>query len=323
MARAVSRHTLPGSSAATARLASASIRSGPSGQIAARSMDQRGGERSRAVDGCRLERHGVQEVRPPLGLGGLPGERGDPSLHNGQRWVLVGGRRPKRGEPALQGGRLTTLVDRQGQGGDTLDAAFPLRCVQQVLDGEAGRPVRLVPVGRPQVQLRRSGVARPGGARSAGTPGTAGGSGTTRAAGRAAPGTGLTPRSRAAVPGSRTAQALHRTEAHAAARGLPSGGGTVASARAVGRTTRGRDSRRRSDRSPETLGASPGVSLAIIAARKTPTGQPSVRVTTEAIASSVVVTSAVAKICAALTSSRARSRARISTASPEALSRGR
>ena len=100
-------------------------------------------ERRRAVQRHEIERGGVDDRRPSLRLGGLPGQHRDPAGQHGQRGVLLDARR--RRAPASQRctvDMLAGLVGRQDQRRHQLDAAVPLGRVQQVLERPcAGDPL--------------------------------------------------------------------------------------------------------------------------------------------------------------------------------------
>ena len=110
-------------------------------------------ERRRAVEGHEIVRAGVDDRRPPLSFGDLPGVHGDPAGEDGERGILLDRRVAERRQPALHGRQLASLEARQHQLRHQLDASLPLARLQQVLDGHRRRPVGLVPVGGAQVQL--------------------------------------------------------------------------------------------------------------------------------------------------------------------------
>ena len=110
-------------------------------------------ERRRAVGRHQVERSGVDDRRPPLRFGGLPGQHRDPAGQHGERGILLDCGVAERREPALHRRHLAGLVGRQDQRRHQLDASVPLGRVQQVLDRHRRRSVGLVPVGGPQVQL--------------------------------------------------------------------------------------------------------------------------------------------------------------------------
>ena len=88
---AVSRHGLHGGSWATAKLASASICSGPAAHITARSIARAESNDAEPSSGHQVERRGVDDRRPPLRFGGLPGQHRDPAGQHGQRGILLDG----------------------------------------------------------------------------------------------------------------------------------------------------------------------------------------------------------------------------------------
>ncbi len=110
-------------------------------------------ERRRAVRRHQVERRGVEDRRPPLRLGRLPGQRRDPAGEHGERGILLDGGIAERGDPALHGGHLAGLVGRQNQRRQQLDAPIALGRVEQVLESHRRGTVGLVPVRGPQVQL--------------------------------------------------------------------------------------------------------------------------------------------------------------------------
>ena len=110
-------------------------------------------ERRRAVEGNEVERGGVDERRPPLGLGDLSGVHRDPAGDDGERRVLLDRPVAECRQPAVHRRQLARLEARLNQLRHQLDAAVPLAGLQQVLDGHRRRPVGLVPVGGTQVQL--------------------------------------------------------------------------------------------------------------------------------------------------------------------------
>ena len=72
-------------------------------------------ERRRAVHGHLVERGGVEECRPPLRFGGLPGQHRDPSGQHRERGILLDSRAAQGREPPLHGRQLAGLVGRQDQ----------------------------------------------------------------------------------------------------------------------------------------------------------------------------------------------------------------
>ena len=110
-------------------------------------------ERRRAVHRNLVERGGVDDLRPTVGLGRLPGEHGDVAGQHRQRWVALDGGVAERREPPLHRGHAAHLVRRQRQLRRQVNAALELGGVQQVLQGDRRGPVGLIPVSGPQMQL--------------------------------------------------------------------------------------------------------------------------------------------------------------------------
>ena len=113
----------------------------------------RRGERRGALQGNAVPRSGVHDGGPPLGFRGAPVQDGGPARQDGQRRVALDAGIAQRREPLLDGGDLSGAVGREDDARHQLDASVPLGGIQQVLDRQLGRAVRLVPVGRAQVEL--------------------------------------------------------------------------------------------------------------------------------------------------------------------------
>ena len=160
-------------------------------------------------------------------------------------------------------------------------------------------------------------------ARRAGTPGTARGSGTTAAGGRAESRTGREPRSGAVAWPRLTTRGRPRTAGRRADRARRCAAGSAEWPSAARSGPRGTGNRPHTGRRRRRFRAWPWLSLAIKAASHRPTGQPSVCSAAAVATSGVTLTCACAKTCRAPAASRARSAIPNSSASPVARSRGR
>ena len=77
--------------AATAKLASAIICSGPAAHMTARNIARAESNDAVPSSGHQVERGGVDDRRPALRFGGLPGQHRDPAGQHGERGILLDG----------------------------------------------------------------------------------------------------------------------------------------------------------------------------------------------------------------------------------------
>ena len=109
-------------------------------------------ERRGAVHRREVEGGSVNDGRPPLGLGGAPGQRSEPPGERSKRGMVLDRRTAEGSQPPLHGQQLAGLEGRQQELSSQRDAPLPLGRVHQVLEGQRQGSVGLVPVRGSQVQ---------------------------------------------------------------------------------------------------------------------------------------------------------------------------
>ena len=150
---AVSRHGLHGGSWATAELASATICSGPAAHMTARSMARAESNDAVPSSGTWSNDAASTIAAQRCAAAGCPVNAATQPASTASGGYPSTADVAQRREPPLDGRHLAGAVGRQHQLGHQLGASVALRGVQQVLEGQRRRSVRLVPVGGPQVQL--------------------------------------------------------------------------------------------------------------------------------------------------------------------------
>ena len=130
------------------------ICSGPSAQITLRNMARADSNDAAPSSGHQVERSSFGDRGPALALRRVAGQHRDPAREHRERRIGRDTRVAERRDPPLDGRHLAGVVRGQHQRRHQLDASVPVRRVQQVFERQRRGPVRLVPVGRAQVQLR-------------------------------------------------------------------------------------------------------------------------------------------------------------------------
>ena len=149
----MSRHGLHGGSASTAKLASVSICSGPPAQMTARNIARAESNDAEPSSGTASNDAASTIAAQRWASVGLPGQHRDPAGEHGERGVVLDAGVAERREPPLHGRHLADAVRGEDQLRHQLHAPVSLRGVEQVLERRGRGSVRLVPVGRSQVQL--------------------------------------------------------------------------------------------------------------------------------------------------------------------------